>query len=175
MTSNDIKKKLAESREFREEFVAALVRRAFSVQVRTIRKHRQMTQEKLAEAAKIEQGVVSRAENPNYGKLTFTTGFRIAAGFDLVFIPRLVTFTEFLRWADEVSEGFTNLPGFEKELSEGTLGKSAKPEAHRKPATELLTFADYAAAGKKKPQRENDLFRAIEGSGQQPLAAGGML
>lgn len=120
--SNDIKKKLAESREFREEFVAALVKRAFPQQVRTIRKKRGMSQTELAEAAKIEQGVVSRAENVNNGNLTFNTALRVSSGFDLAFVPKIVTFTEFLEWAEEITSGFSDLPSFEEELEDGTLG-----------------------------------------------------
>lgn len=146
--SNNIKNKLAESREFREEFVAALAMRAFAVQVRTIRKKRAMTQEELAAAAKIEQGVVSRAENPNYGARTINTGVSVAAGFDLAFIPKIVTFTEFLKWVEEVSEGFTDLPSFEKELAEGTLGRSVDPEARNR---------GEVSVPKKPPESANEL------------------
>lgn len=113
--SADIKQKLAESKEYREEFVAALVKRAFPRQIKTIRKARGLSQEELAIAANVDQGVISRAENPSYGNLTFNTALRVSAGFDLAFIPKLVTFNEFLEWVEEVTEGFTNLPSFEKE------------------------------------------------------------
>jgi transcriptional regulator with XRE-family HTH domain len=113
--SNSLWNQFVESKEFREEYVAALAKRAFAHQVRAIRKGREMSQQELAAAANIEQGVISRAENPNYGNLTFNTGFKIAAGFDLAFIPQIVTYSEFLKWAERITEGIEVLPSFEKE------------------------------------------------------------
>ncbi len=116
--STDLWSKFCASKEFREEYVAALAKRAFALQVRTIRKDREMSQEQLADAAKIDQGVISRAENPNNG-ITFNTAIRISAGFDLAFIPQLVTYSEFLKWAEKIGEGIENLKSFEKERKEG--------------------------------------------------------
>jgi transcriptional regulator with XRE-family HTH domain len=166
--SSDITRKLTESKEFREEFVAALVKRAFPLQVRTIRKKREMSQEQLAEEAGIEQGVVSRAENPNYGNLTFNTALRISAGFDLAFIPKIVTFTEFLKWAEEITQGFSNLPGFEGELATGEMGEQQSQQD-----TEAVASADAP-----KPPRQGNVIsgyifeqmqRALSGTGNQTI------
>lgn len=123
--SNDVWKKLSKNKKYREEFVTALVKQAFPLQVRTIRKKRRMSQGLLAEEAGVTQGVVSRAEDPNYGNLTFNTALRIVAGFDLAFIPKIVTFKEFMKWVEEVAEGYTDLPSFEKEagITQAALGK----------------------------------------------------
>lgn len=154
--SSDITRKLAESKEFREEFVAALVKRAFPLQVRTIRKKKEMSQEQLAEEAGIEQGVVSRAESPNYGNLTFNTALRISAGFDLAFIPKIVTFTEFLKWAEEITQGFSNLPSFEGELAAGELGEQLSQQGE-----EAVVLADAPKTPRQGNVGSGEVFEEI--------------
>jgi len=151
--SADLKKKLSESREYREEFVAAFVKRAFARQVKTIRKARGLLQEELAAKANVDQGVISRAENPNYGNLTFNTGFRVAAGFDLAFIPKLVTFGEFLEWVDEATEGFTDLPSFEREIE---IEAAASVERKKAPARSHLRLVVNNALSGITQQREQE-------------------
>jgi hypothetical protein len=79
----------------------------------------------LAEAAKLTQAVISRAEDPFYG-LTLATIGRIAAGYDLAAIIRLVSFGDLIRYAENLSVGeFADLPTFEEENS--SVSKSRSP------------------------------------------------
>jgi transcriptional regulator with XRE-family HTH domain len=112
-----IDKKLSKSKEYREAFVSAFLKRYIPFQVRTIRKKRGMSQEQLAEASKVTQGVISRAEDPDYGNLTFNTVLRIAAGFDLAFVGKFVAFSEFVKLTDEMTENALDLPSFDQERS----------------------------------------------------------
>lgn len=118
---SELWRKLSESKEYRERFVESFVKRAFALQLRTLRKQRWKTQGEFAQASNIEQGVISRAENPDYGNLSFKTVFRVVAGYDLAFIPKVVTFGEFAEWVKEVSEGIPELPSFEEENRERTI------------------------------------------------------
>ena len=120
--------KLASSKEYREAFVSSFLKRYIPFQIRAIRKKRGMSQPELAEASKITQGVISRAENPDYGNLTFNTVLRIAAGFDVAFVGRFVRFSEFLEVVDEMSEKSCDLPSF---LEESKSGRIPTPK-HRK-------------------------------------------
>ncbi len=158
--SSDLWSKFAESKEFREEYAGAVAKRAFSLQVRTLRKGRKMSQDDLADAAKIDQGVISRAEDPNYGNLTFNTGIRIASGLDLAFIPQLVTYSEFLKWAEKIGEGLENLKSFEMEREERGSQKQQASQAvviPKKPPVRTeekientrKAPADVAASGKR--------------------------
>lgn len=52
-------------------------------QIQTLLRKRAMSQQELADRAGITQGVVSRAANPRYGKLTINTLVRIANGFGM--------------------------------------------------------------------------------------------
>src|SRR5207249_9646728 len=88
-TISKLWEKLARSKNYREEFVAAQLKRGIPFQARALLKAREgWTQETLAEKAQLTQGVVSRALNPNYGNLTLNTIIKIAAGFDVAFIGR---------------------------------------------------------------------------------------
>jgi hypothetical protein len=71
---------------------------------------------RLAEEAKVTQGVISRAEDPDYGNLTLTTIGRIAAGYDLAAVIRFVPFSDLIRYGENTSEReFANLKTFEEE------------------------------------------------------------
>ena len=111
-------KKLAKSKRYREEFVAAQVKRGIPFQVRALLKKKGLSQEVLAERAGLTQGVVSRAANPDYGNLTLNTIVRIAAGFDVAFIGKFVPFSELGKWFTDLSEDSLDLKSFEEEDAE---------------------------------------------------------
>jgi len=110
---NQLWKKLAKSKKYREEFVAAQVKRGIPFQIRTLLKKAGLSQEELAARAGLTQGVVSRAANPEYGNLTLNTIIRMAAGFDVAFIGKFVPFSELGRWFVNLSEDAISVPSFE--------------------------------------------------------------
>lgn len=108
--------KFAKSKKYREEFVAAQVKRGIPFQARALLRARKgWTQQTLAEKSGLTQGVVSRALNPNYGNLTLNTIVRVAAGFDVAFVGKFVPFSELERWFEDMSENSVQVPTFEEE------------------------------------------------------------
>lgn len=101
---NQLWNKLAKSKKYREEFVAAQVKRGIPFQIRRLMKQKDLSQQKLASRAGLTQGVVSRAADPEYGNLTLNTIIRIAAGFDVAFMGRFEPFSELGRWFMNLSE-----------------------------------------------------------------------
>ena len=91
-------------RRYRHSLVAANLRSSIPAQIKAMRRKLGISQSELAERAKLTQGVVSRAENPNYGKLTFGTVLKIAAGLDVAFVGRFVPFSEFRKLFDSASD-----------------------------------------------------------------------
>jgi hypothetical protein len=69
----------------------------------------------LAAQANLTQGVISRAEDPDYGNLTVNTICRIAAGFDVAFIGKVVPLYELDRWITNLSEESGIVPSFQEE------------------------------------------------------------
>jgi transcriptional regulator with XRE-family HTH domain len=113
ITDNEIWEKLRDP-EYRKLFVEEFAKRSFATQLRTIRKTREWSQATLAQRAGVNQGVISRTEDPNLGT-TFDTAAQVVSGFDLAFIPKIVSFSEFVRWVQDVSDGFTDLPTYQEE------------------------------------------------------------
>jgi transcriptional regulator with XRE-family HTH domain len=116
MNTFDIWNKLSKSKKYREEYVAALLKRSVPFQIRTLLKKRGFSQQELAEKSELTQGVISRAQDSNYGNLTFNTVVRIAAGFDCAFIGKFVPFSELAKWDKTLSEDSIVVPEFSQDL-----------------------------------------------------------
>jgi len=126
-------RKLAKSKKYREEFVAAQVKRGIPFQIRALLKQTGFSQEELATRSGLTQGVVSRAANLDYGNLTLNTIIRIAAGFDVAFIGKFVPFSELASWFTELSES-SRVSTFAEENSLVGIGAGAEREAQPEPA-----------------------------------------
>ena len=115
-TFKQLWRKLANRKKYRKEFVGSLLKQGTALQIQNLLKQRGWSQAQLAEAAGLTQGVISRAQNPAYGNLTFNTVIDIAAGFDVAFIGRFVPFSEFAKWVENMPQGMAfEMPEFEKE------------------------------------------------------------
>lgn len=114
-TFNNRWRKLANSREYREAFVSTFFKADVPFQIRTLRKQRGWSQAQLAAAANLTQGVISRAEDPDYGNLAVNTILRIAAGLDVAFLGTFIPFSDLLRWRANQSEDSIRVPSFEEE------------------------------------------------------------
>lgn len=87
-----------------------------------------MSQDDLAQAAGLTQGVISRAEDQDYGNLTVNTILSIAEGLDVAFVGRFVPFSELDRWYVNLSQETMKVPSFEEESRAFILAKK-KPGA----------------------------------------------
>ena len=114
-TFSSLWNKFAKSKKYREQFTVSYLKRSIPFQISELRNKRGWSQEQLAEAAKVTQGVISRAENPNYGNLTFNTALRIAAGLDVAFVGEFVSFSELARRVEYMSERTAQIVAFEKD------------------------------------------------------------
>jgi transcriptional regulator with XRE-family HTH domain len=159
-------------KEYREAFVSSFLKRYIPFQIRTIRKKKEISQQQLAIDSKVTQGVISRAEDPDYGNLTFNTVLRIAAGFDLAFVGKFVRFSDLLKEVNEMSEDSLALPSFLEECKQEQMlndlalqdadVRSEEPTQGQK----RIASAQYAVEdGRQKPDSEYEL------SGKKPKTA----
>jgi hypothetical protein len=115
-TFDDLWSKLKKSKKYRQEYALALLKRSVPFQIGILRKKHCGSQAVLAERAHLTQGVVSRAEDQDYGNLTFNTVGRIAGGLDMAFIGKFVPFSELVKYSLDLSEEeFASIPTFDEE------------------------------------------------------------
>lgn len=117
MNTSNIWRKLR-NKKYRDAFVASQLKRGMPFQISAMRKKLDWSQEDLAKASGVTQGVISRAENPNYGNLTFNTVLHIAAGFDVAFVGWFVPFSKLTEWYENLSEESVQVATFEEEDKE---------------------------------------------------------
>ncbi len=90
-TFEDVWRRLHQGKKYREQFALAFLKRSVPFQVKTLRKKHCGSQAILAERSGVTQGVVSRAEDQDYGNLTLNTIGRIAGGLSWTKLSRRPT------------------------------------------------------------------------------------
>ncbi|MEQ8377408.1 helix-turn-helix domain-containing protein [Parvibaculum sp.] len=100
---------------FRDAYVAENVRNWIAFQIRALRMQRNMQQGELAKLMGRPQSVVSRFENPDYGKLTLSSLFEIAAAMDVALLVKFVSFPEFLRQTRDVTPRAMHVESFRED------------------------------------------------------------
>lgn len=134
------------------------------------------SQDQLADAAKLTQGAISRAQNPNYGNLTFNTVLRIAAGLDVAVIIEFVSFSKLLQVFENRSEDSAPVT-FEEEdkafaaaaVTQRLLGEQVGPAASSNP---MQTGSEIEKILTR--QRENTLIDKL-GAPKEPSGVRGAL
>lgn len=104
-----------EDDEFRDSFVADHVRMRLALLIRSLREQRGWSQAELGRRMGKPQSVVSRIEDPDYGKLSTQTVFEIAAAFKLPVYLDLPNWDEWFRLMEDMSSRTFGRRGFDAE------------------------------------------------------------
>ena len=96
-------KRLFQSKKFRDAYVYEHVRNGVPFQIRALRKDRNWSQLELAQAANTSRTVITRIEDPNYGKLTLKTLLQVASAFNVALLIKFVPFSRLVREYEDVS------------------------------------------------------------------------
>lgn len=113
------------NKKYRNSYVASHTRRFLARQMRKLRANR--SQEEFGEIIDKQQTVVSRLEDPKYGKWTLQTLFDVAEKLDLAVIVRFVDHATFLRFTESMDEDATVPTAYSQETMDEML---ATPASH---------------------------------------------
>jgi len=165
--------------EYRRALAIAQFKRFVPFQISALRRQRNWSQELLAERSGLTQGVISRAEDTDYGNLTVNTILRIANGLDLVFLGKFVSYSEFEYWRKQLSESAV-VPGFEAEdaefekafLASATLfgshqNQSSLGDGSAQSGKQADNVVSIEKFSKAQGQKTCSNFAAAAGGGQQ--------
>lgn len=131
-------------KEVRSEFAADQIRARIALLIRSLREQpdRNWTQAELGEIAGKPQNVISRFEDPNYGKMSLQSLFDLAAAFDLPVWIDMPEWEDWLALIKHVPDETTHRSGFDLDK----LVEHANNFSNEYTATSLSGGAASAAA-----------------------------
>jgi len=103
-------------RELRDEYVADRVRSRFALLIRALREQRGWSQAELGRQMGKPQSVVSRLEDPEYGKLSLQSMLEVAQAFDLPIWIDLPEWDEWFRLIGDVEASRLRRRSFDSHL-----------------------------------------------------------
>jgi transcriptional regulator with XRE-family HTH domain len=115
-----------ENREYREAFVEAHAKDTVAFQIRNLRKAHEWEQRDLAEKlgnAKL-QPMISRYENPDYGRYSITTLLELAKAFDVALVVHFAPYSELVEWDWQTTSSTLAPRPYSKDKRLSTLRKT---------------------------------------------------
>jgi transcriptional regulator with XRE-family HTH domain len=109
-------------KNYRDAYVAEHVRHGIAHQIRALRNQREWNQGRLSQLLGKPQSVVSRLEDPSYGKVTVQTLLELASVFDVALQVRFISYSSFLQQTRDLTISSMKVAGFNKDL--GTSGRT---------------------------------------------------
>jgi transcriptional regulator with XRE-family HTH domain len=103
-------------KKYRDAYVEEHVRTSLPFQIRALREQREWTQGQLAGELKTTQTAVSRLENPEYGKLSLNSLYKLASAFDVALLVKFVPFSRLIEEFQDASPQALSAMSFEEEV-----------------------------------------------------------
>ncbi|HUY13888.1 MAG TPA: helix-turn-helix domain-containing protein [Terriglobia bacterium] len=116
--SNRIELEKLKDKAYRDSYVREHIRIGLPYQVRALRQQRHWKQEELGERSGKPQNVISRLEDPSYGKLSLQSMIDLASAFDVALLIKFVPFSRFLREFQNLSPEALEAVSFDQDVEE---------------------------------------------------------
>lgn len=91
------------NKHFRDAFLEENIRNRLAFQIRALREKNEWSQPLLAEKSGKTQSVISRLEDPNYGRFTLRTLLDMASAFDVALFVSFVPYSKLIAEIKDVS------------------------------------------------------------------------
>jgi len=131
--------------KYRHTFVESNIRNGLAFQLRAMRLAKKLSQEQLAAEfgnPKL-QPVISRYENPDYGKYSLTTLQALARLFDVALVVRFEPFSKLIKTMKQSAKVPLAVPSFVQENREGIISAILEHEPLRANTSKLVEQKFY--------------------------------
>lgn len=106
------------NKKYRDSYMVSHISIGIPHQIRALRQQRGWNQKKLGTKAEKPQNVISRVEDPNYGKYSLSTLLDIASAFDVALLVKFVPFSRFIQEHHDVQPTSLHVASFDEEFAQ---------------------------------------------------------
>ena len=128
------------NKEYRDAYIAETLKTALAAQIMAMRAKRGWTQAELARRVGTTQNVISRLEDPDYGKFNLQTLLDIAAAFDVALLAKFVSIERLVDEFEDVSPDALAVASYPEELA-AAAGITSVTVSTDSNAKDTYTFA----------------------------------
>lgn len=137
-------------RDYRAAYAESVLDTAIATQIRVLREQRDWSQERLAEAAGMQQSRISALEDANYSGWSIKTLKRLARAFDVPLLVEFGTFGRLLNDVDNLRRASLERPSFADDPKFSDQHQTPTATAAH-PVPNVVSFSSWKGREKQVP------------------------
>lgn len=132
-------------KKYRDAYVGEHLSNVVSSQIHKLRTSRALSQQGLGKMIGTSQNVISRLEDPDYGKFSLQTLLKLASAFDVALTVKFIGFGKFVSEFEDISPDNITVRSFAEEMSHSEMPEFGKTD--QSSGSTVTTIADHTVAG----------------------------